>query len=95
MSRETRAIPGYERLTTSGAVLHRFAGVEARLKDGDDADSPQATWFIKAATIPGLTPHAGDICWGTDGVVRTVIEVAAINDAGEWPCVCERVSEEE
>jgi hypothetical protein len=90
MVREKRTVPRYERLTATGAVLLRFAGAEARLKEDDDDSAKQATWFIKADSIGGLTPRPGDLCWGTDGTTRRVKTVGERNEAGEWECVLER-----
>jgi hypothetical protein len=94
MSEPTRkTIPLWQRLTAGGSVRQQVAGAQARIKDGDKADAPQATWYVKAASLGGLVPRAGDKCRGTDGVWRAVKEVAAITEAGEWPCVLEKVAE--
>lgn len=86
---ETRTVPGYRRYGV-GTSVEKYAGVEARLKDGDDPKALESTWFIVSVTIGGMTPRVGDLCWGTDGVVRTVKTVGERNEAGEWECVLTR-----
>jgi hypothetical protein len=93
MSRETRSVPGYEHLPAGGGRPRRFSGVEARLADAQQsAEAPEANWLISAATIGGVTPRAGDRCWGTDGVRRTVQAVGELA-GGEWPVSLRRVGQ--
>lgn len=89
MTSEKRTVPGYRRHGI-GASAERYVGVEARLDAGGDAKALEATWFIADASIGGMKPRPGDLCWGTDGIVRTVKTVGDLNEAGEWEVVLAR-----
>ena len=83
MTRDRRSIPLYQQ------GRQQVAGVQARLQLGESADGDSAVWLIRAESLGGLKPRAGDRCRGTDGVWWTVKEVASL-DGGEYPCACER-----
>ena len=78
-----KSIPVWQRLNASGTVRQQVAGVSARLKDGDSATAPSATWHVNAESLAPLAPKAGDRCVGTDGVRRTCSAVGALAN-GEY-----------
>lgn len=89
MAREGRKLPLYQRYRDSGALSHNHAGVEAQLKAGDDPESASVTWLVKAATLAGLVPAAGDHLRDTAGRWWTVAAAGA-EEGGVYPVTCDR-----
>lgn len=83
MSDPKRTVPLYE------SRRRTVAGVEAVVKPGDDATAQNVTWDVRASSLGGVTPRAGDRCRGTDGIWWTVKNVGALAD-GSYPLLCER-----
>jgi hypothetical protein len=88
VSRDRRKLPLYQRYRDSGALSHNLAGVEAALKPGDDPETDAVTWLVRADTLAGLTPAAGDYLRDTAGRWWACAVVGAPAD-GVYPLACE------
>ena len=89
MARERRTLPLYQRYRNSGTLAQNVAGVEAALRAGDDIESGSVTWLVRAESLGGLIPAAGDYMRDTAGRWWEVKAVAPLAD-GAYPCACVR-----
>jgi len=67
----------------------QIAGVQVTLATGSDPNAQEATWNVKASTLGGLVPRAGDLHRAGDGVWWVVKTVGKLTD-GNYPCECGR-----